>query len=267
MNFNFAGMPSQGGLPAGFPANIFGNLNDFEDGAREPVEYETRTHEHHKMFWYPNRCEYPDCNAPARSLRTCSGCRMVRYCSPEHQKADWNAHKLDCKCFRRLGVTAKFYSDEEMLAKYPLRTRKELKNHVKTAELHSSCDVCNVKDTEVDMILTECCGATVCDTEGDYVMMTYSRDHCPRSHRRYTHCGYHGVESWCDKSVDWRLCPGCKQHKNDPSEVADYLWRGNNGYNVTPLLTADVPRHSMCDTCGLCELEWLSMSLVLYVAC
>ncbi len=40
-------------------------------------------------------------------------------------------------------------------------------------------------------------------------MMSYSRDFCERSHTRYTLCGNHGVESYCDRTKDWRECEGC----------------------------------------------------------
>ncbi|ORZ39623.1 hypothetical protein BCR44DRAFT_52903 [Catenaria anguillulae PL171] len=207
-------------------------------------------------FFYPNRCEYPDCTAPARTLRTCTGCEMVRYCSPEHQKADWNAHKRDCKTFSRLGITASFYSDEEMLAKHPIRTRAELAHWFRTAaQVGSKCEICGVDDGEVDMILTDCCGATVCDSEDDLS----GANRCPRYHERYTLCGYHGVENWCDKNADWRNCAGCKRGLlGNPNEVADVLYRGLSMQNTTPLLSADVPRHSMCDTCGICKKSFMS---------
>jgi hypothetical protein len=47
----------------------------------------------------------------------------------------------------------------------------------------------------------------ICDTSDRYVLMSYSREFCERSHDRYTLCGYHGVERECDKSKDWRECP------------------------------------------------------------
>ncbi|KAL1745784.1 hypothetical protein HDZ31DRAFT_81668 [Schizophyllum fasciatum] len=33
-------------------------------------------------------------------LKICTGCRRIRYCSAECQKADWKAHKALCKAFR-----------------------------------------------------------------------------------------------------------------------------------------------------------------------
>lgn len=30
------------------------------------------------------------------NLMTCSGCKQVAYCSKQHQKDDWKAHKINC---------------------------------------------------------------------------------------------------------------------------------------------------------------------------
>jgi hypothetical protein len=37
-------------------------------------------------------------------LLTCTGCRVVKYCSREHQKSDWPAHKALCKGFAKLSI-------------------------------------------------------------------------------------------------------------------------------------------------------------------
>ena len=41
-------------------------------------------------------CALPGCGAQ-RSLKLCAGCQAVKYCSKDHQKADWKRHKHDCK--------------------------------------------------------------------------------------------------------------------------------------------------------------------------
>ena len=40
------------------------------------------------------RCRAPP--APGAEYKKCSRCRMVRYCSPDCQRADWDRHKLRC---------------------------------------------------------------------------------------------------------------------------------------------------------------------------
>ena len=41
-------------------------------------------------------CAWPSCDT-VREFKQCSGCRSVWYCSPEHHKLDWGAHKKDCQ--------------------------------------------------------------------------------------------------------------------------------------------------------------------------
>jgi hypothetical protein len=40
------------------------------------------------------------CGSP-HSLKNCSSCRSVRYCSVACQQKDWKAHKVDCKRLHR----------------------------------------------------------------------------------------------------------------------------------------------------------------------
>ena len=45
-------------------------------------------------------CAWPSCDKVERTVREfkqCSGCRSVWYCSPEHHKLDWGAHRKDCQ--------------------------------------------------------------------------------------------------------------------------------------------------------------------------
>jgi dihydroorotase len=107
------------------------------------------------------------------------------------------------------------------------------------------------------MMRTRCCENSICDTERDYVMFSYSREHCSRSHSRYTLCGYYGTEASCDSTKDWRECKGCIIPESI-SGLPDKLWRGLNPYNFCPLLSKDVPRHSLCETCQKCRKKFMS---------
>jgi hypothetical protein len=40
-------------------------------------------------------CAFPECAAQS-GLRTCAACGLVKYCTPEHQRGDWRAHKAEC---------------------------------------------------------------------------------------------------------------------------------------------------------------------------
>jgi hypothetical protein len=183
---------------------------------------------------------------------------MAMYCCVEHQKQDWPLHKLDCQVFKRLDIRAVFYKDEDMLTKFPLRSPAAAQRLCKESKVDTSggCPLCGKTAQEVEMTVTRCCARPVCDTEGQYVMMSYSREFCPRSHDRYTLCGYHGVEKQCERNKDWRECRGCT--KCSDRDVSDMLWRGLNPYNFYPMLARDVPRHSLCDSCDGCGKKFVA---------
>jgi hypothetical protein len=94
---------------------------------------------HHDTFFYPKRCEFDCCeiNGP---LSACSGCKMVCYCSIEHQKADWSNHKNDCKVFKRNGLKAFFYQDSRMLSRFPLQSSIDREQDSATPSIE--CDIC-----------------------------------------------------------------------------------------------------------------------------
>jgi len=103
---------------------------------------------------------------------------------------------------------------------------------------------------------TRCCGLTICDNEFEYEMMSYSRDHCIRSHDRYTTCGYHHNNN--HPGNDWRTCELCKNDLNNDGNGGGggnvRSWYSNNGYNATPALESDYPQGSFitsqCDNCS-----------------
>ncbi|GBF92203.1 hypothetical protein Rsub_05285 [Raphidocelis subcapitata] len=224
---------------------------------RAPAERAaSKSESRHNQFWYPYRCEHPGCDKQEGLLK-CGACNMAMYCGADHQRADWPAHKEECKVFKRLGLRSTFYRDEDMLAAYPLRpSRLDSNARVRrpSAEEAPQCPLCLKSNGEVAMTRTQCCGNALCDTSGEYVLMSYSRDFCERSHDRYTLCGYHGEERECDKSKDWRECPRCLSF----GQLPDRLWRGLNAYNFCPLKSTDVPRHSRCDRCDGCQRLYMS---------
>jgi hypothetical protein len=50
------------------------------------------------------RCHY--CHTTEAPTKLCSGCERVWYCSAEHQKADWPAHKAFCRAHPVSGASA-----------------------------------------------------------------------------------------------------------------------------------------------------------------
>lgn len=53
----------------------------------------------------------------------------------------------------------------------------------------ASCPLYGKTEAEVGVTRTPCCHQLVCDTLYNYQIGSYTRDICPRSHKRYTLCG------------------------------------------------------------------------------
>jgi hypothetical protein len=48
-----------------------------------------------------HRCQLEACHEPSPSMLRCSGCKVVRYCSKEHQTQDWHLHKSICSKIKK----------------------------------------------------------------------------------------------------------------------------------------------------------------------
>lgn len=49
----------------------------------------------YQKFESRNACA--ECSVMLKSVKTCSGCGIAKYCCAEHQKAHWKVHKHHCK--------------------------------------------------------------------------------------------------------------------------------------------------------------------------
>lgn len=164
-------------------------------------------------------CENVSCNIrDPKKLLQCSKCKMVQCmraytqciygisyvdCCREHQVADWPKHKEECSVFSRVGMSAIFYTDEDMLAKYPLKAVDPLKigsdsNKIRPPEGSHCCTLlCHLHDNHDKLCYTPCCGNILCDNEDKSKVSTaamYPRDFCIRSHKKYTLCGWHSTK-------------------------------------------------------------------------
>lgn len=91
---------------------------------------------------------------------------------------------------------------------------------------------------------TECCGQWICDDEDQYVLFSYARNSCYRSHFRYTLCGYHYNEN---HSGDWKTCDVCR---NDfEHELEMYVWYGTNKFNFEKLKNPPSYEPTHCAKC------------------
>ncbi len=196
----------------------------------------TRLYMRQKGVYIPRRCEIEGCTVVnSDSLSRCGQCKCVFYCSPDHQREDWDRHKKECKHLARVQLEPIPFSTVEELEKFPIDCFP-----LEDVDLEaSSCFVCGATSNEVNLGYTDCCNAVVCDNEHEYKMCSYSRDHCKRSHSRYTTCGSHKNEG---HSGDWRQCQQCDERLNDEPGVRS--WYNTNAFNVTPALETSFPKGS-----------------------
>lgn len=90
---------------------------------------------------------------------------------------------------------------------------------------------------------TACCGNWICDDEHKYVLFSFARNSCSRSHRRYTLCSYHFSEG---HPGDWKDCARCRES----FETEMYVWYGTNEYNFEKLPNPPEYEPTHCADCG-----------------
>ena len=207
-----------------------------------------------RMLYIPRRCEVEGCEckvykANGGSLQRCSRCTMVCYCSVEHQKADWKRHKKECKKLKQLGLWGCVFDEKKELARFPIGSQSEQGAAPRAEDTPGPDDVCGICGSKSNLERTPCCGNWICNNEEEYVMFSYSRQYCNRSHRRYTMCGYHHNEG--HDGDDWRTCEECKTGMMDDGARS---WYSTNGYNFTPGFFSAYPKGSMITAeCGQCK--------------
>lgn len=89
---------------------------------------------------------------------------------------------------------------------------------------------------------TPCCGQTICDDTGNYVLFSYARNSCFRNHSRYTLCSYHSDEG---HAGDWQTCAACRES----FETEMYVWYGTNEYNFVRLQNPPEYEPTQCSEC------------------
>lgn len=77
-----------------------------------------------EMF-FPNMCHVCRCFGEKVKLKWCGACKVISYCSVEHQKRDWPKHKefcnILCQMKKELEVNNIFESFKEPAEEFPLR--------------------------------------------------------------------------------------------------------------------------------------------------
>lgn len=121
--------------------------------------------------------------------------------------------------------------------------------HLKDNSLNTGtfCGLCD--STQGPFIQTECCGNWVCDTEHQYVPMSYNRfGQCSRNHRLGSICGFHHQE---EHGSDWKVCQECKEYFH-PFDYAVKASSQANGGSVRRYNFDNNCRHDL----DLTELEF-----------
>lgn len=99
------------------------------------------------------------------------------------------------------------------------------------------CGLCGKTDK---LIPTRCCDNWICDDEGKYVIFSYARNSCHRSHDRYTLCSFHYHKG------DWRECSECRKS----FDTEDYVDMATNEYNFVKL--QNPPKYALTK-CAKCK--------------
>jgi hypothetical protein len=154
---------------------------------------------------------------------------------------------------RRVGGVPRAYSPVD----YRMKVRESMmfeSGFVDWEDKRKKCEMCG--KTDGPFTSTECCGATVCDTEGLYQINSYERDgQCARNHRLQSICGFHDAEG---HGGDWKSCKKCEEFFNPydyavkaTSQAVSLTQRKYNfDDNVrTDIHPADVP----FPTCHACD--------------
>lgn len=99
-----------------------------------------------------------------------------------------------------------------------------MKKNKKTQKKPLGPPKCGLCGKMINLTKTECCGQWICNDEDKYVLFSFRRNSCHRSHRRYTLCGYHYAEGHSGK---WNNCSKCRKELKRKI----YAYYATNKYN------------------------------------
>eukprot|EP00985_Skeletonema_marinoi_P002868 scaffold1176_cov182-Skeletonema_marinoi.AAC.6 len=121
-------------------------------------------------------------------------------------------------------------------------------------DCREKCGLCG--KTDGPFTVTDCCGVTICDTEGQYQMNSYEREgQCARNHRSQSICGFHNSEG---HDGEWKTCKACEEffHPYDYAVKATSQAVGGTArrYNFDDNVRSDIhPADVPFPTCHKCE--------------
>lgn len=124
----------------------------------------------------------------------------------------------------------------------PMRPKKKPKTK-RTPNRDANRPRCGLCGKSARLTRTDCCGNWICDDEHTYVLFSYARNSCSRTHRRFTLCSHHFNEGHTGR---WQDCTKCR----DSFETEMYVWCGTNEYNFEKLQNPPAFEPTHCSKCN-----------------
>jgi hypothetical protein len=127
--------------------------------------------------YHPYACNVcKRCPLTNTKLFKCTKCRVMLYCSREHQKADWKAHKKWCKVFSECRdmvprpTDIDSWRDCSDRLRYLMSQGMQIQLHtslIQYALMQPRCRICfaAASDENTELITCpKCCGVALCET-------------------------------------------------------------------------------------------------------
>ena len=134
-----------------------------------------------ESIFYPNLCKICFSHDSESPLNCCEGCRMVWYCSKDHQEQDWRQHKRFCKEISYFLETTKksnifdaifelkfkpttFEEAKWFICDYMLTARIDLSpSEFQMIYFPKSCEVCKIAEPSLLISCNNCPQASFCN--------------------------------------------------------------------------------------------------------
>lgn len=121
-----------------------------------------------RHFFYPNICHVCNCHDSEVKLKKCGNCKMIYYCSQEHQKIHWPVHKTFCKHITELKRNSSREKNIETKMNLILSVEAIMKRKLESyenemIEYQKFCDFCFENDDNLLKTCPRCPHANFCE--------------------------------------------------------------------------------------------------------
>lgn len=188
-------------------------------------------------FYYFGVCHY--CKTTPTELRRCSGCKIVGYCSKEHQKLDWRNHRELCKviAFTFVNDNTPCGSFEEW-TRYRLKMQRQwvslLKRDLQPFECQMwmfprVCNWCYAKSNLTDC--PKCCNIAYCSNEHSFCDRGIHKKFCAAL-RLCIDIDWYLTKVQSYPEIDIKWVAGLRELPRDMSELLKLLHSEENEKSV-----------------------------------